>query len=87
MSSVISASRLWEGRISLSLAGYEVSVCVMGLFVGEEGLTSERIAIGEMAWLISIGTCWSLYLGDFGVKAVARDINSTIIGRTCFPSP
>lgn len=63
-----------------------VCECVMGFVLDEEGLTSERIDIGEMGVSISAGLCWLLYLGDFGANAVARDIKSTMRGRTCFPS-
>jgi hypothetical protein len=48
MSSVISASRLWEGRISLSELGYDDKEYVKGFVVGVEGLTSARIAEGEI---------------------------------------
>ena len=57
--------------------------------VGADGLTSERIEVGEMGSSIGVdradcrdGSC----RGDFAVLEVARDIRRTSNGRICFPS-
>ena len=82
MSSVISANRLCDGRMSESEDVYNVWVCVRGFEVGLEGLTSDRTADGD----IGLSILKSLNLTDLGVRAVALDIKSTMSGRTCFPS-
>ena len=77
MSSVISANRLWAGRISVSPDSSSRDGVVRGPV---SGLLSES-TIGElMESLIGIdagvGVCGFL---------VARDMSSTSSGRTCFP--
>lgn len=72
--------------MSLSAAGKEDCECGIGFVLGEEGLTSERMDIGEIELSISAGLCWLICLGDLGANAVARDIRRTIRGRTCLPS-
>ncbi len=72
--------------MSLSPDGYVVCDCDVGFVEGDEGLTSANMDIGEIALSMSGELCKPLYLGDLGAKAVALDMSSTIIGRTCFPS-
>ena len=79
MSSVISASRRWDGRISLSSAVYAES-CRM--LLGRSGFSSARIEglVSGLSTLLLPG------LDVRGVNAVALLISSTSIGRTYFPS-
>lgn len=82
MSSVISASRRWEGRTSLSEPG-----CDEKSAWGEEGLASARTLRGDIEESIVIGSvCGDEDSGALGHNEVALDISKTIKGRTCFPS-
>lgn len=88
MSSVISASRRWEGRMSVS----DVASVSVGVGVVVDGLTSRRMDIGDMDVSIGIDCigeafCWfGGGMGALGHRYVARDMSSTIRGRMCFPS-
>jgi hypothetical protein len=87
MSSVISARRRCEGRMSASLGeGGWGSVFVKEDVSGEEGLTSARIARGERE--LSMAEAWrgGVGRGALGQRAVALDMRRTMSGRTCFPS-
>ena len=87
MSSVISASRLWEGRMSEpSEAKAGSREDDSGFGIGDEGLTSERTPEGviELSTEEAVGMEYSR--GVLGVRAVALDIRRTNKGRMCFPS-
>lgn len=88
MSSVISARRRWEGRMSGSSGIYADSAEAAegGLPAEDEGLSSERIVEGDIESSIVAAEAWKDVLGDFGDRAVARDIKRTMSGRICFPS-
>ena len=88
MSSVISARRRCDGRISESSEVYEVSRVELpgGLELGEEGLRSARIAGGVMESSIDVAVVVKGFLETFGVRDVARDMRRTRRGRICFPS-
>ena len=57
-----------------------------GVLAAEEGLTSERIAEGDIQSFIVVAEDWKVVLGIFGDWDVARDIKRTMSGRMCFPS-
>lgn len=85
ISSVISASRRWEGRIS-ELAGVSSMDGDKGLDCREEGFVSERIVGEEMGSSIIEAVGIEGRLGAFDVVDIARDMRRTSKGRTCFPS-
>ena len=86
MSSVISANRFCEGRISDPLdMSFEDGA--NGLAIGEEGLVSERMVDGVIGLSMIEAIGMPDRLGDLGVKDIARDMSSTSKGLTCFPSP
>lgn len=88
MSSVISASRLCDGRMSefskvCVVSSEEVeSVPVSGV----EGLTSDRTLEGDIGLSSVEGVGVEGCREDLGVTAVALDIRRTSRGRICFPS-
>lgn len=85
INSVISASRLCDGRISESPGRYRASSeADRGRF--SAGFASFSKKSGEMDELTVCCEGGGHSLGNFGVRAVARDMSSTSIGRTYFPS-
>ena len=88
MSSVISARRRWEGRMSESSEVYAVSIeeFERGFASGEDGLMSDRIALGVigLSMVVAVGIEGSRE--TLGVRDVARDMSRTRRGRICLPS-
>lgn len=88
ISSVISARRFWEGRMSESSEEESTSVedTNSELATGEEGLISESIVDGEMESLSLEDVDSRDCFGPLRATEVARDMSKTISGRMRFPS-
>lgn len=89
MSSVISASRRCEGRMSESFCGEYVesrAVADNGLLAGLDGFVSESTVGGEIGSLIV--DCEGVIgcLEDLVALDVARDMSRTSTGRIRLPS-
>lgn len=81
ISSVISARRRWEARISDSaLESMDRRFKSM-----EDGLTSDNMIDGEIESFTEV-VVDARELGDLGASEVARDISRTMSGRICLPS-
>ncbi len=88
ISSVISASRLCDGKMSESSEVYAASSeeVESGLAAGIERLTSDKTLEGDIGLSIVEDDGDEGFRETLGVKAVALDMSRTSRGRICFPS-